>query len=322
MEYRRLGNSGLRVSRIALGCMSFGDTSRGFSEWSLGYEDAQPFFQQAVELGVNFWDTANVYGFGSSEEIVGQALKKFSRREDIVLATKVHFKMHDGPGGSGLSREAIMEQIDASLARLDTDYVDLYQIHRLDPETPVEETMEALHDVVKAGKARYIGASSMWAWQFSKMQYVANLHGWTRFVSMQDQYNLMQREEEREMFGLLADQGVGSIPYTPLAKGRLARPWGEQTQRFDVDPVGRRFDIDSDRPIVDAVQKIAEARGIPMAHVALAWVLKNTVVTAPIVGPTKPHHLPDAVAALEVHLTDDEIRNLEEPYGPHVPTAF
>jgi 1-deoxyxylulose-5-phosphate synthase len=322
MEYRRLGNSGLRVSRIALGCMSFGDTSRGFSEWSLGYEDAQPFFQQAVELGVNFWDTANVYGFGSSEEIVGQALKKFSRREDIVLATKVHFKMHDGPGGSGLSREAIMEQIDASLARLDTDYVDLYQIHRLDPETPVEETMEALHDVVKAGKARYIGASSMWAWQFSKMQYVADLHGWTRFVSMQDQYNLMQREEEREMFGLLADQGVGSIPYTPLAKGRLARPWGEHTQRFDVDPVGRRFDIDSDRPIVDAVQKIAEAHGIPMAHVALAWVLKNPVVTAPIVGPTKPHHLPDAVAALEVHLTDDEIRTLEEPYGPHVPTAF
>jgi 1-deoxyxylulose-5-phosphate synthase len=302
--------------------MSFGDTSRGFSEWSLGYEDAQPFFQQAVELGVTFWDTANVYGFGSSEEIVGRALKKYSRREDIVLATKVHFTMHDGPGGSGLSREAIMEQIDASLARLDTDYVDLYQIHRFDPETPVEETMEALHDVVKAGKARYIGASSMWAWQFSKMQYVVDLHGWTRFVSMQDQYNLMQREEEREMFGLLADQGVGSIPYAPLAKGRLARPWGEHTQRFDVDPVGRRFDIDSDRPIVDAVHKIAEARCIPMAQVALAWVLKNPVVTAPIVGPTKPHHLSDAVAALDVDLTDDEIRTLEEPYGPHVPTAF
>jgi 1-deoxyxylulose-5-phosphate synthase len=222
MEYRRLGSSGLRVSRIALGCMSFGDTSRGFSEWSLGYEDAQPFFQQAVDLGVTFWDTANVYGFGSSEEIVGRALKKYGRREDIVLATKVHFTMHDGPGGAGLSREAIMEQIDASLARLDTDYVDLYQIHRFDPETPVEETMEALHDVVKAGKARYIGASSMWAWQFSKMQYVADLHGWTRFVSMQDQYNLMQREEEREMFGLLADQGVGSIPYAPLAKGRCS----------------------------------------------------------------------------------------------------
>ncbi len=322
MESRRLGNSGLRVSRIALGCMSFGDISRGFSEWSLGYEDAQPFFQQAVELGVTFWDTANVYGFGSSEEIVGRALKKYSRREDIVLATKVHFTMHDGPGGSGLSRKAIMEQIDASLDRLDTDYVDLYQIHRFDPETPVEETMEALHDVVKAGKARYIGASSMWAWQFSKMQYAADLNGWTRFVSMQDQYNLMQREEEREMFGLLADQGVGSIPYAPLAKGRLARPWGEHTQRFDVDPVGRRFDIDSDRPIVDAVQKIAEDRGIPMAQVALAWVLKNPVVTAPIVGPTKPHHLSDAVAALDVDLTDDQIRTLEEPYGPHVPTAF
>jgi aryl-alcohol dehydrogenase-like predicted oxidoreductase len=302
--------------------MSFGDTSRGFSEWSLRYEDAQPFFQQAVELGVTFWDTANVYGFGSSEEIVGRALKKYSRREDIMLATKVHFTMHDGPGGSGLSREAIMEQIDASLARLDTDYVDLYQIHRFDPETPVEETMEALHDVVKAGKARYIGASSMWAWQFSKMQYVADLQGWTRFVSMHDRYNLMQREEEREMFGLLADQGVGSIPYAPLAKRRLGRPWGEHTQRFDVDQVGRRFDIDSDRPIVDALHKIAEARGIPMAQVALAWVLKNPVVTAPIVGPIKPHHLSDAVAALDVDLTDDEIRTLEEPYGPHVPTAF
>ncbi len=310
MEYRRLGSSGLRVSRIALGCMSFGDTSRGFSEWSLGDEEAQPFFQQAVELGITFWDTANVYGIGSSEEIVGRALKKYTRREDIVLATKVHFKMHDGPGGSGLSRKAIMEQIDASLTRLGTDYVDLYQIHRFDSNTPVEETMEALHDVVKAGKARYIGASSMWAWQFAKMQHAADLHGWSRFVSMQDQYNLMQREEEREMFGLLADQGVGSIPYSPLAKGRLARLWGERTERFDVDPVGRRFDIEGDRPIVDAVRRVAEARGIPMAHVALAWVLKNPVVTAPIVGPTKPHHLSDAVAALDVHLTDEEIRTL------------
>jgi aryl-alcohol dehydrogenase-like predicted oxidoreductase len=322
MDNRRLGNSGLQVSRIALGCMSFGDTSRGFSEWSLGEEEAQPFFAQAIDLGINFWDTANVYGIGSSEEIVGGAVKKYARREDIVLATKVHFPMHDGPGGSGLSRKAIMEQIDASLTRLDTDYVDLYQIHRLDPNTPVAETMEALQDVVKAGKARYIGASSMWAWQFSKMQYTAELHGWTKFVSMQDQYNLMQREEEREMFGLLADQGVGSIPYAPLAKGRLTRPWGEHTRRFDVDPVGRRFDSDSDRPIVDAVQKVAEARGIPMAQVALAWVLKNPVVTAPIVGPTKQHHLPDAVAALDVHLSDDEIRMLEEPYAPHLPTAF
>jgi 1-deoxyxylulose-5-phosphate synthase len=322
MEYSRLGDSGLRVSRLALGCMSFGDTSRGFNEWSLGDEEAQPFFQQAVELGVTFWDTANVYGIGSSEEIVGRAMQKYSRREDIVLATKVHFTMHDGPGGSGLSRKAIMEQIDASLTRLGTDYVDLYQIHRFDPDTPVEETMEALHDVVKAGKARYIGASSMWAWQFAKMQHAADLHGWTRFVSMQNQYNLMQREEEREMFGLLADQGVGSIPYTPLAKGRLARPWGEHTHRFDTDPVGRRFDNDSDRPIVEAVQQVAEARGIPMAHIALAWVLKNPVITAPIVGATKPHHLPDAVAALDVHLTDDEIHTVEEPYGPHQPTAF
>jgi aryl-alcohol dehydrogenase-like predicted oxidoreductase len=322
MEKKRLGNSGLQVSRIALGCMSFGDTSRGFSEWSMGDEESQPFFQQAVDLGINFWDTANVYGIGSSEEIVGRALRKYARREDVILATKVHFKMHDGPGGSGLSRKAIMEQIDASLTRLDTDYVDLYQIHRFDTNTPVEETMEALHGVVKDGKARYIGASSMWAWQFSKMQYTAELHGWTKFVSMQDQYNLMQREEEREMFGLLADQGVGSIPYTPLAKGRLARPWGEHTRRFDTDPIGRRFDIEGDRPIVEAVQNVAEARGIPMAHVALAWVLKNPVVTAPIVGPTKPHHLPDAVAALDVHLTEEEIRTLEEPYAPHEPSAF
>lgn len=322
MEYRRLGNSGLKVSRIALGCMSFGDTSRGFSDWALGDEEAGPFFRQAIELGITFWDTANVYGIGSSEEIVGRAIRKYARREDIVMATKVHFTMHDGPGGSGLSRKAIMEQIDASLTRLGTDYVDLYQIHRFDPATPIDETMEALHDVVKAGKARYIGASSMWAWQFATMQHAADLHGWTRFVSMQDQYNLMQREEEREMFGLLTHQGVGSIPYSPVAKGRLARPWGEHTHRFDTDPVGRRFDIDGDRPIVEAVQRIAEARGIPMARVALAWVLKNPVVTAPIVGATKPHHLPDAVAALDLHLTDDEIQALEEPYAPHLPSAF
>ncbi len=230
--------------------------------------------------------------------------------------------MHNGPGGSGLSRKAIMEQIDASLSRLGTDYVDLYQIHRFDPDTPVEETMEALHDVVKAGKARYIGASSMWAWQFAKMQHVAKRNGWTRFVSMQNQYSLMQREEEREMFGLLADQGVGSIPWSPLAKGRLARPWGERTQRSDTDPIGRRFFGDANRPIAEAVQRVAEPRGIPMAQVALAWVLKNPVVVAPIVGATKPHHLPDAVAALDVQLSDDEIRTLEEPYTPHLPTGF
>jgi 1-deoxyxylulose-5-phosphate synthase len=322
MEYTRLGNSGLKVSRVALGCMSFGDTARGFNEWSLGEDEAGPFFAQAVELGITFWDTANVYQLGSSEEIVGRAVKRYSRREDIVLATKVHFPMHEGPGGSGLSRRAILEQIDASLARLGTDYVDLYQIHRFDPNTPVEETMEALHDVVKAGKARYLGASSMWAWQFAKMQYTAELHGWTKFVSMQDLYNLMQREEEREMFGLLGDQGVGSIPWSPLAKGRLARPFGEHTQRSDVDPVGKRFFGDGDRAIIDAVQNVAGNRGIPMAQVALAWVLKNPVVAAPIVGATKSHHLADAAAAVDVHLTDDEIRTLEEPYTPQLPAGF
>ncbi len=259
---------------------------------------------------------------GSSEEIVGRVLKEYTRRDDIVPATKVFFPMHDGPGGSGLSRKAIMEQIDASLIRLGTDYVDLYQIHRFDPNTPVEETMETLHDVIKAGKARYIGASSMWAWQLAKMQHAATLNGWTRFISMQDQYNLMQREEEREMFGLLADQGIGSVPWSPLAKGRLARPWGERTHRFDTDPIGRQFFIENDQPIVEAVQQIAEARTVPMAQVALAWVLKNPVVAAPIVGATKPHHLADAVAALDVHLTDDEIRCLEEPYTPRQPKGF
>jgi 1-deoxyxylulose-5-phosphate synthase len=322
MKYTQLGNSELQVSRIALGCMSFGDTSRGYNDWALDDVGAQPLFQQAIELGINLWDTANVYGFGTSEEIVGRAIKKYSRREDVVLATKLYFKMHDGPGGSGLSREAVMEQVDASLARLGTDYIDLYQIHRFDPDTPVEETMEALHDVVTAGKARYLGASSMWAWQFAKMQHAADLNGWTRFVSMQDQYNLMQREEEREMFGLLADQGVSSIPWSPLAKGHVARPWGEHTRRSENDPLGQRFENDSDRPIVDAVQRIAEARRVPMAQVALAWVLKNPVVAAPLVGPTKPHHLSDAVAALDVELTVDEITALEAPYTPHAPVGF
>ncbi|MFM2072525.1 MAG: hypothetical protein RLZZ623_2788 [Actinomycetota bacterium] len=322
MKYTRLGNSGLKVSRVALGCMSFGDTSRGFNEWALGDDDAQPFFEQAIELGINLWDTANIYGIGTSEEIVGRAMKKFARRDDIVLATKLFFKMHDGPGGSGLSRKAIMEQVDASLARLGTDYIDLYQIHRFDPNTPAEETMEALHDVVKAGKVRYLGASSMWAWQFAKLQHAADLHGWTRFVSMQDQYNLMQREEEREMFGLLADQGVGALPWSPLAKGRLARQWGEHTTRSDSDPMGKRYEVDTDRPIVEAVQRIAETRQLPMAQVALAWVLKNPVVAAPLVGPTKPHHLADAVAALAIELTADEINELEAPYVPHAPSGF
>ncbi len=322
MEYTRLGRSGLTVSRITLGCMSFGDTSRGYNEWALDDAGAEPVFRKAVDLGITFWDTANVYGYGSSEEIVGRAIGRYTRREDIVLATKVFFPMHEGPGGKGLSRRAIMEQIDASLTRLGTDYVDLYQIHRFDPDTPVEETMEALHDVVKAGKARYLGASSMWAWQFATMQHAADLGGWTRFVSMQDQYSLLMREEEREMFGLLADQGVGSLPWSPLAKGLLTRPWGRRTTRGDTDPLHSRFEEGRDRPITEAVRAVAEARGIPMAQVALAWVLRNPVVTAPIVGPTTAHHLADAVAALDVELTDEEVASLEAPYTPRMPTGF
>ncbi len=316
MEYTRLGQTGLTISRIALGCMSYGDTSRGFNEWSLDEESAQPFFRQAVELGITLWDTANVYQLGSSEEFVGRAIKTYARREEIVVATKVYGRMHGGPGGQGLSRLAIMEQIDASLTRLGTDHVDLYLIHRFDEQTPVEETMEALHDVVKAGKARYLGASSMYAWQFAKMQHAADLHGWTRFVAMQDQYNLIKREEEREMLPMCLNMGVGCIPYSPQGKGRLTRPWGAQTQRSATDSVAKSFDLDVDRPVVDAVEKVAAERGVPMAHVALAWVLSKPVVSAPIVGATKTHHLADAVAALDVKLTEDEIRRLEEPYTP------
>ena len=322
MEYVRLGATGLQVSKICLGCMSYGEPGRGTNDWSLGEQDARPFFQRAIEAGINFFDTANVYSAGSSEEITGRALKDFANRDDVVIATKVHGRMHEGANGAGLTRKAIMTEIDHSLRRLGTDYVDLYQIHRFDPDTPVEETMEALHDVVKAGKARYLGASSMWAWQLSKMQYAADLHGWTRFVSMQNQYSLMQREEEREMFGLLADQGVGSIPWSPLAKGRLTRPWGEQTQRSDTDPMGKRYTGDENQAIADAVQQVAEARGVPMAQVALAWVLQNPVVTAPIVGPTKSHHLQDAVAALDVQLTDDEVEALEAAYTPREPSGY
>jgi aryl-alcohol dehydrogenase-like predicted oxidoreductase len=321
MDYTRLGTSGLKVSRIALGCMSFGTSADGRG-WALDDDAAEPLFRQAVELGITFWDTANVYSSGTSEEIVGRAIKKYTRREDVVLATKVFFPMHDGPGGSGLSRRAIMEQIDASLTRLGTDHVDLYQIHRFDPHTPVEETMEALHDVVKAGKVRYLGASSMWAWQFAKMQHAADRHGWTRFVSMQNQYSLLQREEEREMFGLLADQGVGSIPWSPLAKGRLARPWGEQTKRSESDPMGQRYVDEANAPIVRAVGEVAGARGVPMAQVALAWVLRHPSVAAPIVGPTKEHHLPDAVAALDLELTEDEVAALEAPYTPRMPSGY
>jgi aryl-alcohol dehydrogenase-like predicted oxidoreductase len=326
MQYARLGSSGLKVSRIALGCMTFGEPGSGM-DWTLDDAGAEPIFKQALDLGVTFWDTANVYARGTSEEIVGRALRKYANREEIVLATKVCRPMHQGPGGAGLSRKAIMEQIDASLRRLGTDYVDLYQIHRFDPETPVDETMEALHDVVKAGKARYIGASSMWAWQFAKMQHAADAGGWTRFVSMQDQYNLVHREEEREMFGLLADQGVGSIPWSPLAGGRVTRPWGEQgsarsQSNPSVDMFGRPLFLDSDKAIVDAVQHIAHDRGVSMAQVAVAWLLQNPVVNAPIVGATKPHHLADAVAALDIQLTPEEIQALEEHYVPRLPTYF
>ena len=322
MQYTKLGRSGLTVSRLALGCMSFGETGRGFNEWALDDAAAEPIFRAAVEGGITFWDTANGYGLGSSEEIVGRAITRYTRREDVVLATKVFFRMHRGPGGSGLSRRAIMEQLDASLARLGVDYIDLYQIHRFDQRTPVEETMEALHDAIKAGKVRYLGASSMASWQLSKLQYTADLHGWTRFVSMQNQYSLMQREDEREMFGLLADQGVASIPWSPLAKGRLARPWGQQTARSDTDAVARRVLPHDDEPIVDAVQEVAQSRGVPMAQVALAWVLRNPSVAAPIVGATRAGHLTDALGALELTLTDAEVTRLEAHYTPREPTGY
>jgi aryl-alcohol dehydrogenase-like predicted oxidoreductase len=326
MDYTALGTSGLTVSRIAFGCMSFGKPGTG-RDWALDTDAAAPLFKQAVELGLTFWDTANVYSGGTSEEITGDAIKRYTSRDQVVLATKLFGPVGTGPGGSGLSRRAVFEQVDASLTRLGTDFIDLYQIHRFDPRTPVEETMEALHDVVKAGKVRYLGASSMWAWQFSKMQYTAELNGWTKFISMQDQYNLVAREEEREMFPLLADQGVGSIPWSPLAAGLVTRPWGDaSTTRGGSNPTtdsaGTPLFLDSDKGTVDAVQRIAEARGIPMAQVALAWVLRNPIVSSPIVGATKPHHLADAVAALEVTLTDDEVTALEEHYTPRKPTYY
>src|SRR4051794_26155756 len=323
MEAVRLGSTGLKVSRLALGCMSYGDpTTPGAHEWSLNDAEAEPYFRQAVELGITFWDTANVYQAGTSEELVGRAIKRYSRREDIVLATKLHGRMHNGPGGQGLSRKAVLEQIDASLTRLDTDYVDLYQIHRFDPDTPVEETMEALHDVVKAGKVRYLGASSMYAWEFAKLQHAADLGGWTRFVSMQNQYNLLRRQDEPELIAMCADIGVGLVPYSPQGKGRLARPWGEQSLRSTVDKVVKSFDSPLDEPVVNAVQRVAEARGVTMAQVALAWVLTNPVVSAPIVGATRAHHLPEAIAALDLHLTADEVQALEEPYTNHGPSWF
>ncbi|HEY6747340.1 MAG TPA: aldo/keto reductase [Mycobacteriales bacterium] len=322
MEYVRLGTTGLEVSRICLGCMSYGEPGRGGHEWSLDEEASRPFFRRAIEAGITFFDTANVYSAGSSEEITGRALAEYADRDQVVIATKVHGRMRPGPNGAGLSRKAILTEIDHSLRRLGTDYVDLYQIHRWDNATPIEETMEALHDVVRAGKARYLGASSMWAWQFAKAQHVAERNGWTRFVSMQDHYNLLQREEEREMLPLCLDQGVGVIPWSPLARGRLTRDWDATTARSQRDEFGRSLYSDDDRRIVDAVAKTAESRGISRAQVALAWLLRQPAVTAPIVGATKPEHLEDAIAAVDLTLSDDEAAQLEGPYTTREPAGF
>ncbi|MEU1263249.1 aldo/keto reductase [Streptomyces cellulosae] len=317
MQYVKLGSTGLEVSRVCLGCMTYGDPGRGNHEWTLDEEASRPLIRQALEAGITFFDTANVYSDGTSEEIVGRALRDFARRDDIVLATKVHGRMRPGPNGAGLSRKAIMTELDHSLRRLGTDYVDLYQIHRWDPHTPVEETMEALHDAVKAGKVRYIGASSMYAWQFSKAQYTAELRGWTKFVSMQNHYNLLYREEEREMLPLCADQGVGVLPWSPLARGRLTRDWNVTTERSATDQFGSTLYQEGDRAIVEAVARVAEARGVPRAQVALAWLLHQDTVTAPIVGAAKPSHIEDAVAAVDLTLTDKELEELAEPYTPH-----
>lgn len=317
MRYTRLGTTGLEVSAITLGCMSWGDRSRGWHPWILDEDAARPLITAAWEAGVNVFDTANVYAGGSSEEVTGRILKEIAPREEVVIATKVHGRMRPGPNGAGLSRRAIMTEIDASLRRLGTDHVDLYQIHRWDDATPIEETMEALHDVVKAGKARYIGASSMFAWQFAKAQHVAEMHGWTKFVSMQNHYNLLYREEEREMLPLCADQGVGVLPWSPLARGRLTRPWGEETTRSQGDDWGRDLYPESDRVIVDTVASVAERRGVTRAQVALAWLMAQPQVTSPIVGVTKPHHLSDAVAAVDLELTAEELAELEAPYEPH-----
>jgi aryl-alcohol dehydrogenase-like predicted oxidoreductase len=326
MDYIKLGDSGLEVSAVILGCMSYGEPDRGPHEWSLSESESRPFIQQALDAGITTYDTANVYSAGSSEEIVGRALNDFANRDEVVIATKVHGRMRPGPNGAGLSRAAIMTEIDHSLRRLGTDYVDLYQIHRWDPLTPIEETMEALHDVVKSGKARYIGASSMYAWQFSKAQHVADLGGWTRFVSMQDQYNLVQREEEREMLPLCLDQGVGVIPWSPLARGRLTRDWDDtSTVRSGTDKFGQTLYAQadsSDRAIAAAVASIASERGISRAQVALAWVRQREAVTAPIVGATKPLHLDDAIASIDLTLSDDELKQLESPYEPRLPEGF
>ncbi len=324
MNYTNLGKTGLKVSRMCLGCMSYGMVKR---QWFLDEEEGRPFIRRALELGINFFDTANMYSNGASEEVLGRALRDFAKREEVVVATKVYFPMRPDVNGRGLSRKAVMTEIDNSLRRLGTDYVDLYQIHRWDYETPIEETLEALHDVVKAGKARYIGASSMFAWQFCKALYLADLHGWTRFVSMQPHYNLLNREEEREMLGLCLAEGIGVLPWSPLARGRLTRAWESQssTTRSQTDEYGKQIysgTEEADKPVVDRVGEIAEARGITRAQIALAWLFQKPAVTAPIVGATKPHHLEEAVGALAIKLSEAEIEALEAPYVPHPVVGF
>jgi aryl-alcohol dehydrogenase-like predicted oxidoreductase len=325
MDYTRLGNTGLQVSRICLGCMTYGVPDRGAHPWTLDEAASRPLIRQAVEAGINFFDTANAYSDGTSEEIVGRALRDFARRDEIVVATKVRYASRRAPNVGGLSRKAILHEIDASLRRLGLEHVDLYQIHRWDPHTPVEETMEALHDVVKAGKARYLGASSMFAWQFAKAQQVAAANGWTRFVSMQPEVSLLYREEEREMLPLCRDQGVGVIPWSPLARGRLARPWGEHTPRIASDDFGATLFAHTeanDRLVAQALAAVAQQRGVPRAQVALAWMLQKPGITAPIVGASKATQLEDAVAALKIELHRDEVAALEAPYLPHAVVGF
>jgi 1-deoxyxylulose-5-phosphate synthase len=326
MEYTRLGKSGLKVSRLCLGCMTYGVPERGSHPWSLDEEQSRPLLTRALELGINFFDTANVYSDGTSEEIVGRALREMGPRDELVVATKVFFPWRDRPNTSGLSRKAIMTAIDESLRRLGMDYVDLYQIHRWDYETPIEETLEALHDVVKSGKARYIGASSMYAWQLCKALYLADQHGWTRFVSMQPHYNLLYREEEREMLPLCVEENLGVIPWSPLARGRLARAWGDPGGgRAAMDEFGKtlyQISEDADRVVVDRLGKIADAKGVPSVQVALGWMLHKSAVTAPIIGASKTQHLEEAVAALSLRLSAEEIATLEEPYVPHPVLGF
>lgn len=325
MKYVRLGQTGLQVSRLCLGCMSYGEPERGNHPWTLPEAASRPFLKKALDAGINFFDTANVYSDGSSEEIVGRALADYTRREDVVIATKVNGRMRPGPNGAGLSRKAIMGEIDASLKRLGTDHVDLYQIHRWDYGTPIEETMEALHDVVRAGKARYIGASSMFAWQFARALAVADAHGWTRFVSMQNYVNLLYREEEREMLPLCRDQNIAVIPWSPMARGRLTRDWDTTSARAETDEFGRSLyakTADADRAVVEAVAKVASARGVPRAQVALAWVLQTPAITAPIIGATKLAQLDDAIAALALELSAEDVAALEAPYVPHAVVGF